>query len=191
MLTEARFASGTRPGPWSTIWKAWVHGDEAYVASRMLGSDMKASFHSSGQCQWSATDTWVRRQTGARNSERHVRRWQVNYPDGSESLLVFRVEIPSSELRVLPPPRDKKRVWWVSGAPAEATTRFLFYVTRSTESDPGASAVTPYGHLFSLPLQWSLARVLCRSNLVIRRRYRSRQGGRSEPGYVCRPCSRR
>jgi hypothetical protein len=77
----------------------------------MFGSDMKASFHSSGQCQWSATDTWVRRQTGARNSERHVRRWQVNYPDGSESLLVFRVEIPSSELRVLPPPREKKRVW--------------------------------------------------------------------------------
>jgi hypothetical protein len=95
--TEARFATGSRLGPRSTIWKAWVHGDEAYIASRMFGSDMKASFHSSGQCQWSATDTWVRRQKDVRNSERHVKRWQVSYPAGNEALLVLCVEIPGSE----------------------------------------------------------------------------------------------
>lgn len=107
MPAEARFACGTRTGPRSTIWKAWVHGDEAYLASRMFGSDMKASFHSSGQCQWSATETWVRRQLGVRNAERHVQRWQVIYPAGDEALLVFRVEITVSELRVQVPPRDK------------------------------------------------------------------------------------
>lgn len=150
MPTEARFAIGSRLGPRSTIWKAWIHGDEAYIASRMFGSDMKASFHSSGQCQWSATDSWVRRQTCVRNSERHVKRWQVNYPVGNEALLAFRVEIPASELRVLPPPPDKKKVWWVSGVPSEATARFLFYLTRPSDTDPGPMAATPFKHLFSL-----------------------------------------
>jgi hypothetical protein len=151
--TEARFACGTRSGPRSTIWKAWVHGDEAYISSRMFGSDMKVSFHSSGQCQWSATDTWVRRQTGVRNSERHVHRWHVDYPADNDSLLVFRVEIPASELRTLPPPRDRKKVWWVSGIPEGATARFLFYITRPSDVDPGLIAATPLRHLFSLRLR--------------------------------------
>jgi hypothetical protein len=151
--TEARFACGTRSGPRSTIWKAWVHGDEAYISSRMFGSDMKASFHSSGQCQWSATDTWVRRQAGVRNAERHVHRWHVDYPDGNDSLLVFRVQIPASELRALPSPRDRKKVWWVSGIPEGATARFLFYITRPSDVDPGLAAPTSLRYLFSLRLR--------------------------------------
>jgi hypothetical protein len=151
---EARFACGTRSGPRSTIWKAWVHGDEAYVASRMFGSDMKISFHSSGHCQWSATDSWVGRQTGVRNAARHVRCWQVSYPNGNEAHLLFRVEIPASELRAQLPPRDKKKVWWVSGVPDGATARFLFYVTRACNIDPGSLAGPPASrHLFSLRLR--------------------------------------
>lgn len=119
----------------------------------MFGSDMKASFHSSGQCQWSATDTWVRRQTGVRNAERHVKRWQATYPDGNEALLVFRVEIPASELRAQEPPRDKKKVWWVAGIPPGATARFLFYMTRPSDVDPGSLANTAFRHLFSLQLR--------------------------------------
>lgn len=123
------------------------------MASRMFGSDMKASFHSSGQCQWSATDSWVRRQAGIRNAERHVHRWRVSYPTGNEALLLFRVEIPASELRAQVPQRDKKKVWWVSGVPDGATARFLFYITRPSDIEPGSQAGTPARrHLFSLRL---------------------------------------
>ncbi len=151
--TEARFALGSRNGPRSAIWKAWVQGDEAYVASRMFGSDMKVSIHSTGLCQWSRTDTWVKRQRDARNSDRHVFRWTVGHPFSNESLLVFRVEIPVSELRALPPPEDKKKVWWVSGMPDGVTVRFLFYMTRPSEAEPVPETSSQMRHLFSLRLR--------------------------------------
>lgn len=152
MRSEARFAVGSRQGPRSTIWKAWVQGDEAYILSRMFGSDMKVSFHSSGKCQWSATDSWVRR-SQVRNAERHVHRWQVDYPMANEALLVFHVGIPASELRPLPAPTDKKKVWWVSGIPVESTARFLFYMTRPSESEPASATSSQMRHLFSLRLR--------------------------------------
>jgi len=151
--TEARFALGSRTGPRSTIWKGWVTGNEAYIASRMFGSDMKVSFHSSGQCQWSATDTWVRRQDNVRNAERHVHRWQVSYPTGNEALLLFRVEIPGSELRCLTVPTDRKKVWWISDLPQGATARFLFYMTRSADTEPVPANSDQRRHLFSLRLR--------------------------------------
>ena len=153
MRTEARFALGSRAGPRSTIWKAWVAGNEAYIASRMFGSDMKVSLHSSGQCQWSATDTWVRRQGNLRNAERHVHRWQVTYPTGNEAVLLFRVEVPGTELRSLPAPTDHKKVWWVSGFPQGATVRFLFYMTRPTDAEPAPTPSEHRRHLFSLRLR--------------------------------------
>lgn len=151
--TEARFAVGSRDGPRSTIWKAWIQGDEAYLASRMFGSDMKVSLHSTGRCQWSCTDTWVMRQPSARNADRHVFRWTIVQPNTDQAVLVFRVEIPMSELRDQPPPKDKKKVFWVSGAPIEATVRFLTYLTRPSESDPAPATTGSMCHLFSLRLR--------------------------------------
>lgn len=148
--TEARFATGSRSGPRSTIWKVWIQGDEAYIASRMFGSEMKVSLHSSGVCQWSATDKWVVRQQDVRNADRHVHRWKVEHPNSQESLLAFRVEIPASELRALPPPTDKKKVWWVGGFPDEVTVRFLFYITRPSEAEPVPPVSPRMRHLFSL-----------------------------------------
>jgi hypothetical protein len=150
VVTEARFALGSRKGPRSTIWKAWVHGDDAYIASRMFGSDMKVSLHASGDCQWSATDTWVRRQPNVRNAERHVTRWHISHPANDEALLAFKVEIPTSELRVLPEPRDKKKVWWVGNTSPESTARFLFYLTRTNDVDPAPDSSPLQKHLFSL-----------------------------------------
>jgi len=155
LRTEARFAVGSRSGPRSTIWKAWVHGDDAYIASRMFGSDMKVSIHASGECQWSATGTWVQREPNTKNAERHVHRWRVAQPAGNEALLVFRVEIPMSELRPLPEPNDKKKVWWVGGTPPESTVRFLFYLTRPNETDPAPHSSLQTKHLFSLRLRSS------------------------------------
>ena len=132
-----------------------MHGDDVYIASRMFGSDMKVSLHASGGSQWSATDSWVRRQPNIRNAGRHVHRWRINYPAGNEALLAFRVEIPTSELRQLPEPKDKKKVWWVSGTPPESTVRFLFYLTRPNDTDPVPPASPQMRHLFSLRLRGS------------------------------------
>jgi hypothetical protein len=152
-LTEARFALGTRLGPRSTIWKAWVQGDEAYIASRMFGSDLKVSIHSSGECQVSRTDSWVKRQENFRNAERHVHRWHISAPVDHQAVLVFQVGIPVSELRDQEPPTDKKKVVWVSGIPNGVTVRFLFYVTQTVEVDPGAMGTSQARHLFSLRMR--------------------------------------
>ena len=150
---EARFAVGSRTGARSTIWKVWVHRDDAYISSRMFGSDIKVSLHSTGQCQWSCTDTWVKRQENARNSDRHIVRWVVAQPAGDKALLIFRVEIPVSELRESEPLTDKKKIFWVSGAPPETTVRFLIYLTRPSELDPAPAESDAMRHLFSLRLR--------------------------------------
>lgn len=116
----------------------------------MFGSDMKVSFHSSGECQWSCTDSWVKRQESARNADRHVKRWSVKHPQGSEALLLFRVDIPASEVRSQPPPSDRKKIHWVSGVPGEVTVRFLLYLTPASESDPAPTDTENRRHLVSL-----------------------------------------
>jgi hypothetical protein len=148
--THVRFAVGTRGAERSTIWKLWTQGDEIYLASRMFGSDMKVSFHSSGACQWSCTDSWVKRQESVRNSDRHVKRWSVEHPTGNQALLLFRVEIPVSEIRPQPSPSDKKKVCWVSGAPREVTIRFLLYLTRAVSEPPAPPDNERLRHLVSL-----------------------------------------
>jgi hypothetical protein len=121
----------------------------------MFGSDMKVSFHSTGQCQWSRTDTWVKRQPNARNADRHVVLWSISQPTADQALLIFRVEIPMSEVRPQSPLIDKKKVFWISGAPAEATVRFLVYLTRIAATDPTSTRLhsPSIRHLFSLRLR--------------------------------------
>jgi hypothetical protein len=67
-MREARFAVGEPNGRSSTVWKFSIHKNEAYILTRMFGSDAKASLHVSGQCQWSATETWVKKVGGRRNA---------------------------------------------------------------------------------------------------------------------------
>ena len=136
--TEARFAVSTRTGPRSTIWNARGLNEEAYLATRMFGCDLKISLHSSGACHWSATDHWVRSQPSARNADRHIVRWQVTHPHGPESLLLLRVAIPVSEVRVLPHPTDRKKDPRVEGAPPESTVQFLSSLTRRHDREPSA-----------------------------------------------------
>lgn len=148
--TEARFAVGSRHGQRSTIWKAWVQGDEAYLATRMFGKYQKVSFHATGQCQWSCTDEWVKQQEGRRNSDRHIVRWEMKEPQSGHATLIFKVDIPMSEVRSSPPPTDKKKVFWVAGAPSEAAVRFVFFITPTSEHDPAPPDTEARRYLFSL-----------------------------------------
>jgi hypothetical protein len=148
--TEARFAVGSRHGPRSTIWKAWVQGDEGYLATRMFGKYQKVSFHATGQCQWSCTDEWVKQEEGRRNSDRHIVRWKMAEAQSGHTTLIFKVDIPMSEARPSPPVTDKKKVFWVAGAPSEATVRFVIFITPTSEHDPVPPDTEARRHLFSL-----------------------------------------
>jgi hypothetical protein len=82
-MREARFAVGEPNCRRSTVWKFSVHKNEAYILTRMFGSDAKVSLHVNGQCQWSATETWVKKVGGRRN----VCRWPTS--DGSSGCIAF------------------------------------------------------------------------------------------------------
>jgi hypothetical protein len=130
--------------------RPWVHGDEAYLATRMFGKYQKVSFHSTGQCQWSCTSEWVMQEKGRRNSDRHIVQWNMPEPQSGQATLIFKVDIPMSEVRSLPPPTDKKKVFWVAGAPSEATVRFALFIAPTSEHDPAPPDTDARRHLFSL-----------------------------------------
>ncbi len=148
--SEARFCVGSKSGSKSSIWKVWVQGDEAYIASRMFGSELKISLHSSGLCQWSMTDSWMTRTGVTKNSDRHIVRWRVPEQADLKANLIFRVQIPISELRQIDPPLGGKRVFWISGAPEGSTIQFAFYITPRCDDDPALYSELPHRHLFSV-----------------------------------------
>jgi hypothetical protein len=84
-----RLAVGTPTGRRSTVWTFSVHKSEIYILSRMFGSDSKVSLHSTGDCQWSATDTWVKKAPGRRNADRHIMKWVMPRPNGTAALHAF------------------------------------------------------------------------------------------------------
>ncbi len=169
-LREFRFAVGSRDGPRSTVWKCWVQGAEAYIAGRLFGSEAKISLHSTGECQWSCTDTWVRRDPNRRNADRHIAKWKVVYPQDNTALLAFRVAIPLSELRTDAVQPGQKRAFWVGNAPAGSTVEFCFYFTRELHGPPATDSNPALRHVASLRLRdgrWLVTFVWLRSLLAV------------------------
>lgn len=151
--SEFRVAVGDPTGRRSTVWKFEVQGDEIYIFTRMFGSDAKVSLHSTGHCQWSATDSWVRREPGRRNADRHMSKWNVNWPNESEALETFHVRIPESELRVISGAEKLSRVKWLPTPPPRHAVSLECYVTPARPDDPTSSSELPYSLLKSLQLR--------------------------------------
>ncbi len=148
--TEARFAVGSRHSKKSCIWKVITRNDEAYIVPYMFGSDAKVSLHSSGNGSWSCTDKWVKRTGALTNAERHMRKWQSPVPNSNIAVLLFKVQIPASEIRLYEPPLNKKKVFWIDGVPEGSTVSVIFYRTSFSEFDPTDNSDLPHKHLFSL-----------------------------------------
>ena len=149
---EFRLAIGTPTGRRSTVWKFSVRKSDIYIFSRMFGSDTKVSLHSTGDCQWSATDTWVMKVPGRRNAERHIVKWFMRRPTGASALHVFRVVIPETELRVIDITEDLSAVVWLPAPPRGRMVSIECYITPMSQSDPALLSKLPHPHLFSLPL---------------------------------------
>lgn len=99
MKKELRFCIGEPKGHHSTTWKIWVNRSDVYLSSRMLASDIKVSLHESGECQYSHTsESFAHR--GKPNRDRHIQKWKRRriYPE-SGVVHLFRIIIPSTELR--------------------------------------------------------------------------------------------
>ncbi len=71
-----RFAVGSEQDNRSNTWKVVVNKNDMYLLSKGFGSDFKISFHESGQCQCSLTDSYVKR-TGISNKNRHFEKWNL------------------------------------------------------------------------------------------------------------------
>lgn len=118
----------------------------------MFGSDAKVSLHSTGECQWSATGSWVRKDSTRRNIDRHFKKWTVPSPDRRTALHIFHVRIPETELRVIGEGEDVASVQWLPAPPKGHTVTLECYLTPITASDPVLSSPMPHPCLFSLPL---------------------------------------
>jgi len=150
---ELRVAIGSPDGRRSTVWKFAAHRSEIYILSRMFGSDCKVSLHSSGQCQWSGTGAWVKKDPSRRNADRHFMKWSAARPHGASAALVLRIRIPESELREVEVEEDVTDVLWLPAPGAGQTSSFACYVTPPSTDDPTASAQLPGTRLLSRQLE--------------------------------------
>jgi hypothetical protein len=67
-----RFAAGSPTALQSSVWRLWVHGDDVYLASRVLAKWIKVSLHASGI--WRTA--WTQQMQRPRTGDRVVQRWQ-------------------------------------------------------------------------------------------------------------------
>lgn len=149
---EVRIAVGGPNLRRSTVWKFSAHKSEIYILSRMFGADSKVSLHSSGDCQWSCTDAWVKKVDGRKNADRHIAKWFVSRPTGNAATHVFQIRIPETELRVVDVVEDLGDVEWLPVPPKAHTVSLECYITPVSTSIPAFSSNLPLPHLFSLPL---------------------------------------
>src|SRR5688572_21617211 len=112
---ELRVAVGSPNGRRSTVWKIWAAKSDVYIQSRMMGANMKVSLHQSGSCQFSATSEWLVRHAppGTKNAERHIRRWKLPHIGKAGAAPVFRIMVPSSELRRVPFAEELEGIQWL------------------------------------------------------------------------------
>lgn len=163
-------AIGEPGGLRSTVWKFWVNGDDVYIQSRMFGSDVKVSIHASGQCQWSCTGEWVKKDATRKNADRHMQRWRIDHPPGREALHFFKIGIPESELRIISASESLGAVQWIPAPPEGYAVAIDCYMTPVVDIAPSAGASLPNDFLASLPLKsgrWLV--LLCRVAPISRR----------------------
>lgn len=141
---ECRFGVGDPRGRHSSVWKVWAarHTPDVYITSRMLGGDMKASIHASGQRHVGLTSTHISKatSTGAwSGGNRHFDRWEGGYDLGSGATLEYLLRFPTDHLRTFP--LDEKQELaskWIPAAPPGCAMEIgLFFVPAGRAAEGG------------------------------------------------------
>lgn len=114
---------------------------------------MKVSLHSTGEGRWAATDDWVKKVPGRSNADRLIANWQMREPSDGESSHIFRVRIPTSELRASSVRgEDLSNVQWLPVAQPNSAVSLECYITPKSDTDPTLSAALPFDVVFRAPL---------------------------------------
>ncbi|HVW30399.1 MAG TPA: hypothetical protein VHC69_33810 [Polyangiaceae bacterium] len=161
-MKEIKLAFGSRNARRSTVWKFLVTRNDAYVLTRMLGTDVKLSLHESGDCQWSGTSAWVK--DGSRkNAERHFVRWSL--PEavaGNDTTPVAQVVVPETQLRRFAGEEDLRGVHWIPAPPPAGEAFAVACSFFPPSADEPRPELEPYKHIASLPLadgRWFVLRL--------------------------------
>lgn len=149
---EFRYAVGEPSGRRSSVWKIWTHKSDVYIMTRMFGADAKVSIHASGECQFSATAQWMRKNPDKRNAQRHIARWLLPQTEPDSAGFVFRIQIPESELRQGDAAEDMSGVTWLAAPPQGKAAIAECYMTPVSGGDPALATSLPYPLLRSFPL---------------------------------------
>ena len=148
-----RLCVGTPVSPLSTVWKIYVRGDDIYIFSSGLGSDIKTSIHASGSAHWSVSAEWfLRRGLEFRNQDRHVVCWDRCNPEPTKAAHIFRIILPATELRPHIAPAKAERITWLAEPPASTAWEIEIYLTPPRPNVPNTSA-SPYRQLALLKTQ--------------------------------------
>lgn len=148
-----RFSVGTASSPLSSVWKIYVRGDDIYIFSSRLGSDLKVSIHASGSAHWSVSAQWfLRRGLEFRNQDRHVVCWDRSNPEPTKAAHIFRIILPASELRPHVIPAKAERITWLAEPPTSTAWEIEIYLTPPQPNAPSTST-SPYRQLALLKTQ--------------------------------------
>ncbi len=152
MRKEVRIAVGTPNGPRSTVWKFAANGADVYIFTRLLGADAKVSLHASGDCQWSGTGVWVKKDPARKNQDRHFGKWHEPRPFAGRHLHCFFMQFPAPDLHPIRGEGKLGKVLWLQAPPADGVLSLDCYFTGPSHEDPSLSTILPHDRLFSFHL---------------------------------------
>lgn len=157
---DFRLAIGNRDSHRSSVWKIWVQKNDIYIHSRMFGSDAKVSLHESGDCQWSMTTEWVKRQEkSVSNAARHIEKWKMPQIEANSAACIFKIVIPKSELRKINIHEKLENVHWLQIPKRDSAIEIDLYLTPPSLT-PIPEKNIPFNILFSFQLydkRWLIA----------------------------------
>jgi hypothetical protein len=78
---------------------------------------------------------FVAKKENMKNQDRHIVRWTFDKPENYLAKNIFRIQIPTSELRDYPPESIKKKVKWISGLNS-GTYQIDFCLTKPVDYNP-------------------------------------------------------
>jgi hypothetical protein len=128
---DLRMAVGTPNSDRSTVWKVFSTGPELYVASRMMARSCKVSLHSSGYAQWATTNN----RDSPTKLAAFSTSWRIAPSMESETLLVFRIIVPYSELHPIDESEDLRDVIFLPAPPEDSAFYFEVYLSAPMTSE--------------------------------------------------------
>lgn len=141
MLDALRFyVKDEQDRPRSSLWRAFHHGDDVYIAPRNIAGSLKLSVHRDGNCQYGTTSVYVRkaREQGSTEFPSLVR-WRRPATPESGATHVMSILFPTDFLRSadIPPPSKFKLALQL--APSGRAVEVMLFYSKDDPAVPEAA----------------------------------------------------